>query len=726
MTTLIIAEKPSVAADIARALGGLSNRGDHWVGDKALVTSARGHLVQMGIAQSEDPGFNLAKLPAIPARFALARVPGAERPLSTIKQLAERPDVDVVVNACDAGREGELIFRLIILYLGIKKPVERMWFTTMTPTGIREAFAKRRSDAEMRPLADAARSRAEADFLIGVNATRGLTTAHVLGNDELINAGRVLTPTLALVVDREEKIRKFVKRSFWQVQATFQAERGQWQALYFDPKFRPDASDEAQQANRFFDREQAQAVLQACTGQDPSSVTDEATEVKRGAPNLFDLTSLQREANKLLGLSAKRTLDIAQLLYEKHKALSYPRTDSRFLPEDYPATVVATLGKLDEVYQAHAAQVVEQGWVTPKHRNFNNAKISDHFAIIPTGTAPGELDREAQAVYDMVVRRFIASFFPPAVFLKTVRVAEISGHPFKATGSVMRSQGWLAVYGTQAGVDEEDKGKELPQLLDQEQVRTAALELHAGKTEAPPRFTEASLLSAMENASGIVTDEELADAMKERGIGTPATRAGTIEELANDRTKTGAPKTPFIVRKKKELHPTEKAMDLIPKLRASGLTQLTSPELTGEWELRLRRIEKGQETRADFMADIRQETAKMVELIRVQAVDVPSARTQAARSSKEVAHKGASIQCHCGKGKIVESPKAYSCPACSWLVWKELSGRTTTLDDLQTLCEKGETELLSGFVSRNTQRPFSARLRVDGQGTAYAFERERA
>ncbi|MDZ5461105.1 DNA topoisomerase, partial [Azohydromonas lata] len=736
MKTLIVAEKPSVAADIAQALGGFTRRGPYFERSDLLVAAARGHLVQLGVRKEDDPGFNLARLPVIPERFALEALPDAKPTLDLLRQLAGRPDVQGLINACDAGREGELIFRLIVEFLHVRKPVERMWLQTMTATGIKQAFAHRRSDADMRALADAARSRAEADWLIGVNATRALTKANLVAPGELVSAGRVQTPTLALLVDREESIRNFEPRDFWEVIATLSVAAGPWQAKWFDPGFKP-GDDPAARADRTFDRAVAEAVQQACAGVAPSSVTDTSKPTRRSPPKLFDLTTLQRTANARFGYSAKTTLALAQALYEQHKVLTYPRTDSNHLPQDYPPKVAQVLKLLPQHLQPFAQSILEHGWASQRHPVFDNRKISDHFAIIPTGKAPVGLSEAESRIYDLVARRFLAAFHPAAEYLETTRLAEIAGHRFRATGRVLVSPGWLVVYGGEAAdmaketEPAKDKAKDkgqpkerdkevqnLPPMRPGEPVSNDEVKLHAGRTTPPPRFTEASLLAAMENAGRQVDDEALAAALKERGLGTPATRANTIEELLS-------PKKHYAERSGKELVPTEKGIKLIACLRAHGLMALASPELTGKWESRLARIERGQDTRADFMAGVATTTQALVERIRAKAVAAPASASGAARAGTGmgvgvgtggragVGGSGAAtdIACRCGQGRLEERPKSWACAACGLAIWKEIAGRKTRKMDVRALCKSGHTAVLDGFTSKSG-KAFSAALRL--------------
>lgn len=617
MKALIIAEKPSVARDIAAALGGFKKQtspaGDFFERDDALISSGVGHLVQVGVAKENDPGYNLSRLPCIPDPFDLQAVDKTKSQLRLLKSLMVRKDVTSIVNACDAGREGELIFRLIYNINGCTKPMYRMWFQSMTPAAIRESFDKKRAGKDYDNLSDAAMCRSESDWLVGINGTRAMSIFEErrMGARAKVTVGRVQTPTLCILVDREAAIRTFKPRAYYEIHATFAAKAGTYAARWISTVA---GSDPDAKPERIFDKVKADEILARCKGKAPASVTDTATELKYQPPKLFDLTTLQREANKKFGLSAKQTLDIAQALYEKHKALTYPRTDASALPEDYIPTAKATLDKL-----AHGSSPVAKfagpavAMVVPDKRIFNNAKISDHFAIIPTGAVPSGLSSAEQNVYDLVLRRFVAAFYPPAKYNQTERVTMVDGETFKSSGRVLLAEGWLTVYGKEAD-DEEGpalcavaKG-ELPPCKDLKQVRL--------ETKAPPRYTEATLLTAMETAGAAIDDDELREAMRERGLGTPATRAAIIEKLLD-------PDVGYLVRDKKHLVPTEKAFGLIARLRELALAQLTEAKTTGDWEYQLKQMETGKVKRADFMGKIKEFTRAIIAKVQAEAAVLP-------------------------------------------------------------------------------------------------------
>ncbi|MDO8319644.1 DNA topoisomerase III, partial [Rhodoferax sp.] len=557
MKTLIIAEKPSVAQDIVRALtpvsGKFEKHDEHFENDTHVVTSAVGHLVEIQAPEAFDVKrgkWSFAHLPVIPPHFDLKPVDKTKTRLNAVVRLAKRKDVGQLVNACDAGREGELIFRLIEQYAGgakpLGKPVSRLWLQSMTPQAIRDGFGALRTNAQMQPLADAARCRSEADWLVGINGTRALTAFNSRdGGFFLTTVGRVQTPTLSVVVEREEKIRKFVSRDYWEIHATFAAQAGDYPAKWFDPTWKRAAANAAAgndevdaelKADRVWSQREARAIADAVRGQQ-ATVTEESKPTSQVSPALFDLTSLQREANGKFGFSAKTTLSIAQSLYERHKALTYPRTDSRALPEDYVPVVKQTFEMLADSgmkhLAPHALTALNNNYVRPRKRIFDNAKVSDHFAIIPTLQAPHGLSETEQKIYDLVVRRFMAVFFPAAEYQITTRISKALEHSFKTEGKVLVKPGWLAIYGKEAAAEQPESGDKsagnLVPVAPGERVKAEAVDPKALKTRPPARYTEATLLGAMEGAGKTVEDDELREAMQEKGLGTPATRSSIIE-----------------------------------------------------------------------------------------------------------------------------------------------------------------------------------------------------
>jgi DNA topoisomerase-3 len=689
---LIIAEKPSVANDIARALGGFTKHDEYYESEDYVLSSAVGHLLEIAAPEEYEVKrgkWSFANLPVIPPHFDLNPIAKSESRLKVLTKLLKRKDVDRLINACDAGREGELIFRLIAQHAKAKQPVQRLWLQSMTAGSIRDGFAHLRSDADMQPLADAARCRSEADWLVGINGTRAMTAFNSKGGGFfLTTVGRVQTPTLSIVVEREEKIRRFVSRDYWEVRAEFIAAKGIYEGRWFDPKFKRVENDPEQRDSRLWSLPAAETIVAACRGK-TGTVTEEAKPSTQMSPLLFDLTSLQREANGRFGFSAKNTLGLAQALYEKHKVLTYPRTDARALPEDYIPTVKDTLAMLKESnnYLPHAKQVLDKGWVKPNKRIFDNSKISDHFAIIPTLQAPKALSEPEQKLYDLVVKRFLAVFFPAAEYMVTTRITEVAGHHFKTEGKVLVEPGWLQVYGKEVSGDDDN----LVQVQKDEKVDVEKVAAHGLVTKPPARYNEASLLSAMEGAGKLVEDEELREAMAAKGLGTPATRAAIIEGLLGEK---------YMVREGRELIPTAKAFQLMTLLRGLGVEELTAPELTGEWEHKLSQMERGKLPRDEFM----QEIARMTQTIVKRAKEYDSDTIPGDYATLETPCP------NCGS-QVKENYRRFACTKCEFSISKIPGGRQFEIPEVEQLIKDKTIGPLSGFRSK-MGRPFSAILKL--------------
>ncbi|ARN23155.1 DNA topoisomerase III [Piscinibacter gummiphilus] len=711
--TLIIAEKPSVAQDIVRALtpvaGKFEKHDEYFEGEHHLVTSAVGHLLEIKAPEEYDVKrgkWSFANLPVIPPHFELNPIDKSKGRLNAIVKLVKRKDVSELVNACDAGREGELIFRLIQQHSKSKHPVKRLWLQSMTPAAIREGFENLRTDQQMLPLADAARCRSEADWLVGINGTRAMTAFNSRdGGFFLTTVGRVQTPTLSIVVEREEKIRRHVSRDYWEIKATFAAQAGEYDGKWFDPKWKKNPDDPELRADRVWNEADAKAIADASRGQ-PASVTEESKPSTQSAPQLYDLTSLQREANSRFGFSAKTTLSLAQALYEKHKVLTYPRTDSKALPEDYVPVVKQTMEMLAtedlpgplQALAAHARKAVKEGYVKPNKRIFDNAKVSDHFAIIPTLQAPKSLTEIEAKLYDMVVKRFLAVFYPSAEFLVTTRISTVEAagksHSFQTNGKVMVKPGWLAVYGRE--VQEDDAN--LVAVEPGEKVRAESVDLNAQKTKPPARYSEATLLSAMEGAGKLIDDDELREAMQEKGLGTPATRAAIIEGLILEK---------YIIRDGRELIPTAKAFQLTTLLRGLGVEDLTKPELTGNWEHQLSEMEKGRLSRERFMAEI----AAMTERIVAKAKEYD-------RDTIPGDYATLKTPCpNCG-GVVKENYRRFTCTGadgasegCGFSIGKIPGGRSFELDEVEQFLANKRIGPLEGFRSK-AGWPFTAELKL--------------
>jgi DNA topoisomerase-3 len=711
--SLIITEKPSVASDIAKALGGFKKGKDYYDNERYVISWAVGHLFELAVPASmkEQDKWDMKKLPIMPVEFELEPADKMSGRVNVLRKLIRNKDVSEIINACDAGREGELIFRYIVQYAGTKKPIKRLWLQSMTSEAIREAFARLRSDAEMQPLASAARSRNEADWLVGINATRAFTLRLSGGRGSTVTSlGRVQTPTLAIIVERENKIQEFKPRDLHEIIGTFRAAAGEYPGRWFDEAFKkdeaetertkrllhrlqfnlPDAEqrlnsgngslwDEHRAAPRLWHHEIAEAILGKCSGKQGVVESEEKKPSTQAAPQLYDLTSLQREANNRLGFSAKRTLQIAQALYERHKAITYPRTDSRALPEDYLPTVKSTLGKIDNPF---AARVLANNWIKPNKRIFNNAKVGDHFAIIPTGALPPSLDNHERALFDMVTKRFVAVFFPPAHYENTTRITRVEGEAFKTEGKILVARGWLEVYGRE---DASEKPEEdLPPVTQGERVETVRIEIKTEQTRPPVRYNEATILSAMEAAGKLVEDEELREAMKEKGLGTAATRAAIIETLISAH---------YLLRHGKELQPTDKGIQTILLLK-NAVPELTSPELTGEWEFRLREIEHRKLTRDAFMRDIRELTNDIV------------GKAKHFHPDEHMPDSEPFAKCpKCGS-PIIERFKSFTCTneECDFTIWKTIAGRLLSREEFETLVREKHVGPLGGFRSRKGKR----------------------
>jgi len=691
---LIIAEKPSVAADIARALGGFKKHNDYFESDEYVLSSAVGHLLELRSPEEHDPRkgrWTFKHLPVIPPHFELAPIERSEPRLNVLLRLMKRKDVTGLVNACDAGREGELIFRYIVQHAKAKKPIVRLWLQSMTQGSIREGFEGLRADRDMLPLADAAKCRSEADWLIGINGTRAMTAFNNRINETgffKTTVGRVQTPTLAILVEREERIKAFVSRDYWEVHARFGAKAGEYPGRWFDPGFKKD-EDSERKTERVWSAAEAEAVVAACLGK-TGTVEEETKPATQMSPLLFDLTSLQREANGRFGFSARTTLSLAQALYERHKVLTYPRTDARALPEDYLGTVKKAMEMLSgaKEYAPFAKNVLKNGWVKPNKRIFDNTKISDHFAIIPTLQAPKHLNEIEQKLYDLVVRRFLAVFHPPAEYLQTTRVTTVETHQFKTEGRILQNPGWLAIYGKLV----QEENQNLPAIAANEKVEVVEVAAQANQTKPPARYSEATLLSAMEGAGKLVEDDELREAMEAKGLGTPATRAAVIEGLLYE---------DYIHRNGRELVPTPKAFSLMFALKHFGVTEITSPELTGDWEYKLKLMEGGKLPREEFMDHIEQVTRDLVE--RIRKGEIPD----------EVY---AIVEAPCPKcgGVVQENYRKFQCQKCEFSLYKVSAGREWSPEEVAELITKRFVGPLTGFRSR-MGKPFSAGIRLNNE-----------
>jgi DNA topoisomerase-3 len=702
--TLVIAEKPSVALDFTRVLGRFEKKGEYFENDRFVISSAIGHLVELclpGELDKKRGKWSFQNLPIIPDEFDLKPIAKTETRFKLLQRLMKRDDIDLIVNACDAGREGELIFRYLVRLAGVRKPSQRLWLQSMTSEAIRSAFDHLRTDQEMIPLAEAAVCRSESDWLVGINATRAMTAFNSkVGGFQLTPVGRVQTPTLAILVEREEKIRSFQPRTYWELFADFQISKGVYRGRWFDESFIKNG-DEDRRAERIWSGEKAETIKARIIGK-TGTISEEKKPTTQTPPLLYDLTSLQREANGRFGFSARRTLQTAQQLYERYKLVTYPRTDSRYLPEDYLGTATNVLRNLrDPSLVPHAQKVVQNDWVRPSKRIFNNAKITDHNAIIPTGENPKHLDEAQQKLFDLIARRFVAVFFPAAQFEVTTRITRVAEEAFKTEGKIIKDPGWLAVYGRQASGD--DEGDTLVELTGSESAITRNAEIKESQTKPPARYSEATLLSAMESAGKLVDDEELRDAMSAKGLGTPATRAAIIEGLIQDG---------YISREGRDLVAMAKGISLVTLLRGIGIELLSSPELTGEWEYQLKLMEQGQLERPAFMSKIKDLTRQIVDKAKNFESDIVVGN-----------YVTLEVKCpNCGAPQLKEDYRTYHCDTCGFRLFKNIASRELSPEEATTLVRERKLGPLDGFRSK-TGRLFSAQLVLNGENRPqFAFE----
>ena len=700
--TLIIAEKPSVAADLARVLGKelgkmkKDNSTGSYSNDSLIVTSAVGHLVEQKKPQTPEGKslpWKMECLPVLPETMELEPIAKSGDRLRAVMKLARDRGVKDLVNACDAGREGELIFRNIVRYGKLNKPIRRLWMQSMTDDSILEAWHALKTDKEMQNLADAAVCRSESDWLVGLNSTRALTVLQSGASGfNITPTGRVQTPTLAILAERQKQVLAFKPEEYHEVRATFKAKGGSYEGKWFNPDWKKDDKAPQNTRDRIWDAAQAQTVAERCRGRE-GTVLETRKPVSMPAPMLFDLTSLQREASNRFGFSARRTLQIAQECYEKHKVLTYPRTDSKYLPDDYLKVATRTVAQLGEKlpeFAPFAEQIIKERGIKPTKRVFDSSKVSDHFAIIPTGVV-ANLTGDVEKIYTLVVQRFLGVFMPNAEFEDTERttlvVSPKAKDYFHTHGRVQLSAGWRALY----GVDKKKKKDELCRLTPNETVKAAKVEDVTDTTKPPAAYTEATLLTAMETAGKLVDDEDLADAMKERGLGTPATRAAIIEGLISQE---------YIARDGKELVATRRGMDLIDLLGKIGVSTLSSPELTGDWEYRLKQMENGKLKRKDFMRDIRAYTTDIVESVR--------------QFMKEGKNPDLQVTCPvCGTKGLNSRIDAVTCknPDCKFRLRRVHAGLGLSDEQLATLITERELPVMEGFRSK-FGKPFSAGLRL--------------
>ncbi|MDR1437901.1 MAG: DNA topoisomerase 3 [Puniceicoccales bacterium] len=703
---LVIAEKPSVAKDIARVLRATRKQDEALFNDEYVITSALGHLVELPMPEemgSQFKRWTLANLPIIPEKFQLKPNERTKDRLHSLKKWMANREIVEIINACDAGREGELIFTYIYEICKCKKPFRRLWMTSMTTEGINSAFENLRTPEIMLPLQEAARCRSEADWLVGINGTRAITV-RTAARKSVASVGRVQTPTLAMVVERERSIRNFESIPYWRILGKFAVKNGEYDSvLQLDERSHDTLGGYRDRISR---KEKAESILENLRQVNLGTVTEKKKRTKQSPPRLYDLTTLQREANTRFHYSAASTLKIAQALYDQHKLITYPRTDSKALPEDYAPVCERTLQAMGEEYSPFVAKITQEYGIHPSDKKiFNNAEISDHFAIIPTPQIAGKLNEEESRIYDMIVRRFIAIFFPQAEYDVTSRTTKVDGYTFTCEGKVLAEVGWLAVYDKK---QEDSKQKEtLPAIEDGDgdppQAKVVSVEVCEEQTRPPAHYTEATLLSAMETAGRLVDDEDLALAMKDKGIGTPATRAQIIDNLIG---------TGYMERsdqRDRAILVTAKAERLIDFLNVAGIEILKNPSMTGEWEFKLREIEHGRFSRTAFMEEVTKLTKFITEKIKnFSETDAHNCQESCIYSPLD------------GK-PLLESFRAYHTADRALTIAKVIGGKELNPEEVIELIRTGRIGPFEDFRSR-AGKPFKASIVIEAGRTKLEFD----
>ena len=692
--SLIIAEKPSVASDIAKALGGFKKTNDVFENDDMVIVSAVGHLLTLSVPDKYEikrGKWTFQNLPHIPPKFTLSPDPKTESKLKTVIKQTKRKDIHVIINACDAGREGELIFRNIIQHSKSKLPIKRLWLQSMTADSIRKGFSDLKSDQDLIPLSDAAKCRAEADWLIGINGTRAMTAFNsTKGGFYKTPVGRVQTPTLAIVVERDDKIKKFISKQYFELVADFQVNTGIFKGKWFDASFEKNNLFPDGKEDRIWKLEDAKEILKMVQGRNGIS-TETTKKSIQSPPLLFDLTSLQREANSKFGFSAKNTLGLAQSLYDRHKLLTYPRTDSKALPEDYVQTVIESVTNLKGInqYSSFCNKVLNYGILKSNNKVFNNKKISDHFAIVPTGLIPKKLSEPEQKLFDLVVKRFLACFYPPAEFLNTKRTTIIENNYFKTEGKIITKHGWLELY---LKTEQNSQQNGITQLDKNGKVTVKDICIKEEETKPPARFSEATLLSAMETAGKLVDDDDKRDAMAGKGLGTPATRATIIESLLKER---------YLIRDGRELISTPNATQLMRLLKGLNVKELSLPSLTGEWEFKLKEIENGKRDAQTFMKEIIESTSRIVSQAKsFDSENIPGD------------YETLKVSCPKCNKTVKETYKTYSCidqNDCKFSIKKINSNRILSVKEAEIFLKEKKFGPVDGFRSKRGF-PFAASI----------------
>lgn len=699
MKTLVFAEKPSVGRDIAKVLKATDKKNGYMEGSDYVVTWGYGHLVSLGHPELQNSGWkrwSLDSLPMLPEKWKLNVIPSAKQQFEIVSELMNRKDISVVVNAADAGREGELIFRLVYSHSGCNKEFKRLWISSMTDDAIKAGFKDIKPGEKYDNLASAALCRSRADWLVGMNLTRGYTKKF----GQMLTVGRVQTPTLAMIVNRHLEIKNFVSKDYWEVSANF----GEFSAIWFNPKEKeyPARIDKIDEANK---------IIERCTGQDAKVKTLKKNKKKIPPPFLYDLTTLQRDANAKFSMTAAETLKALQNLYEKRKAVTYPRTDSKYLSEDIFPTISARLASLPGEYDKYLEHLRNNRPKKSK-RVFNNAKVSDHHAVIPTEKKVNDVSSwrpDEQKIYDLIVKRFLAAFYPDHLYLSTSVVIETlkTKDNFKATGKIVADVGWKILYQSDKANAESEDDQSLPEMKKNDSLSISEAKLLTKKTKPPAYYTEATLLQAMETAGKLVDDEDLRDAMKEGGLGTPATRAEIIEKLI---------RIEYMNREKKKLVPTPKGIKLVSLVAP----KVKSPELTGSWEKRLADIAKNKDNDVDFMKDIEDFVTKVV--VEIKTNNYSNIISRKASPRKQRVTYGTCPAC--GQGKIIEGKRGFGCnrfrEGCNYVVWKEFQGKVLSQSMIDSLIAGKTTRVSKGFILENGEE-VSGKIKMKDDKTGIEF-----
>lgn len=735
MKTLVIAEKPDMGRTIAAVIEPRAKNNRSYIeGERYIITWAIGHLLGLAEPDAYDEKYkrwNFGDLPILPEHFKIVPNPKTKDQLKTIGELAKR--CSEIVNACDAGREGQYIFALIQQQLKLKQPVKRLWISDLTAESISNGFTHLHDGSEFENLTLAARARSEADWLVGMNASRAFTTKH----RTLLSVGRVQTPVLALIYDRQKEIESFDSLTYYEIKAEFEQDERKYTGTW--------------QGDRLTDKEKASAIADKVRGRQGRITEYEVKDTREYPYKLYDLTLLQREANAKYGHSAKKTLDIAQSLYEKHKVITYPRTSSNYVTEQNIGGMHKTLHMLksSSLYK-ELAEGGNPGIVNVNNKSVcNPARVEDHHAILPTLRRPGTLSKEEQQIYDLVVRRFLSHFYPPAEYKQHTVFTEVESEVFKTNVKELRSLGWkVCLPGEEGSSKSSNRGKKQEEEDDPEQlvsepfsvdkerpVQCTGSEAKEKATQPPKAYTEGTLLKAMESAGKQLENEELRDVMKDAGLGTPATRAATIERLK---------KVGYITMQGKRITVTQKGRTAIELIRHAGVELLTSPEMTGQWERRLHQISKGEAEREKFMDNVKRFTVSIIEKVRTQpkadaalfgsAEEEKNKRGGKAPVKKKVAREGTSngnggggggglqplAPCPregCG-GQVIEGKKGYGCThykqGCGFVIWKEFAGKQISHSMLISMLDKGQTQLLT---FKQNDGDFKARIMLEDRNT---------